>query len=197
MLSTGQRSHAGVEETRGRILAAARELFERNGTRGTTTREVAELAGVNEATLFRHFGSKRALLDAMREHACGLEQFRSVIDSLPGDDLVAELRTIAYHIVDHMMVKRRMMCVSLGEDAVGTDDVPEWRGPSEIRARLAAYFATKAEAGLVRTEPSLAARYFMGILFSYVIGRKLWDSAVPDRATIDGIVDLFVNGVSA
>ena len=64
-------SHAGVEETRARILAAAREIFERNGTRGTTTREVAERAGVNEATLFRHFGSKRALLDAMREQACG------------------------------------------------------------------------------------------------------------------------------
>ncbi|MEO7039366.1 MAG: helix-turn-helix domain-containing protein, partial [Candidatus Elarobacter sp.] len=58
MLSTGPRSHAGVEDTRTRILAAARELFERNGTRGTTTREVAERAGVNEATLFRHFGSK-------------------------------------------------------------------------------------------------------------------------------------------
>ena len=29
-----QRSHAGVEETRARILAATREIFERNGTRG-------------------------------------------------------------------------------------------------------------------------------------------------------------------
>ncbi len=79
------RIHAGVEDTRARILAAARDLFERNGTRGTTTREVAERAGVNEATLFRHFGSKRALLDAMREQACGVQQFRAVLAALPGD----------------------------------------------------------------------------------------------------------------
>ena len=65
-----QRTHAGVEETRARILAATREIFERNGTRGTTTREVAERAGVNEATLFRHFGSKAALIGAMREDSC-------------------------------------------------------------------------------------------------------------------------------
>jgi AcrR family transcriptional regulator len=56
MIAPG-RSHAGVEDTRERILVAAREIFEHNGTRGTTTREVAERAGVNEATLFRHFGS--------------------------------------------------------------------------------------------------------------------------------------------
>ena len=74
-----QRSHAGVEETRARILGAAREIFERNGTRGTTTREVAERAGVNEATLFRHFGSKAALIGAMREDSCGIEAFRNLL----------------------------------------------------------------------------------------------------------------------
>jgi AcrR family transcriptional regulator len=197
MLSTGQRSHAGVEETRGKILAAARELFERNGTRGTTTREVAERAGVNEATLFRHFGSKRALLDAMREQACGVDQFRAFVAGLPGDDLAADLRAIAYFIVDHMITKRAMMCVSLAEDAAGTDDAPEWRGPSQIHADLGSYFAAKAQAGLLRAEPAFAARYFMGMFFSYVVGRKLWNSAAPDRAVLDGIVDLFLNGVSA
>jgi AcrR family transcriptional regulator len=197
MVSTGQRSHAGVEETRGKILAAARELFERNGTRGTTTREVAERAGVNEATLFRHFGSKRALLDAMREQACGVDEFRAFLGRLPGGDLEADLRAIAYFIVDHMMGKRAMMCVSLAEEAAGTDDAPEWRGPSQIHADLQSYFAAKAQAGQLRSDPALAARYFMGMFFSYVVGRKLWNSAVPDRATLDGIVDLFLNGVSA
>jgi AcrR family transcriptional regulator len=196
MISTGLRSHAGVEETRAKIIAAARELFERNGTRGTTTREVAEKAGVNEATLFRHFGSKRALLDAMREQACGIEEMRSMIASLPGLDFTADLRTIAYYVVDHMLAKRAMMCVSLAEDAARTDDSPEWRGPAQILADLAAYFAVKGEAGLVRGDPTFAARYFLGMLFSYVVGRKLWDSAVLDRAVLDRIVDLFQHGVS-
>src|ERR1700681_1657431 len=106
MLTTGQRTHAGVEETRGKILAAASELFERDGTRGTTNREVAELAGVNEATLFRHFGSKRALLDAMREQACGVEHLRSIVAALPGADFAADLRQIAYQVTENMLAKR-------------------------------------------------------------------------------------------
>jgi AcrR family transcriptional regulator len=197
MLSTGHRPHAGVEETRARILVAARELFERNGTRGTTTREVAERAGVNEATLFRHFGSKGALLNAMREQACGIEEFRSALAALPGLDLAADLRTIAYYVTDHMLGKRAMMCVSLAEDAAGAQDVPEWRGPTEILDGLAAYFTTKVAAGSLRGDPVFLARYFLGTLFSYVIGRKLWDSTVPDRATLDGIVGIFLIGVSA
>jgi hypothetical protein len=28
-----------------------------------------------------------------------------------------------------------------------------------------------------------------------VVGRKLWESATPDRATLDAIVDVFLNGV--
>ncbi|MEA2666219.1 MAG: hypothetical protein QOI11_3163 [Candidatus Eremiobacteraeota bacterium] len=194
MLTTGHRPHAGVEDTRARILAAARELFERNGTRGTTTREVAERAGVNEATLFRHFGSKRALLDAMRERACGIEEFRAVLSGLSGGDLQADLRLLAYHVVDHMMGKRAMMCVSLAEDAAGTDDAPEWRGPSQIKDDLGTFFGQKIAAGQMRGEPRFLARYFLGILFSYVVGRKLWDSAVPQPATLDAVVDVFLNG---
>lgn len=194
MLTTGPRPHAGVEETRARILAAARELFERNGTRGTTTREVAERAGVNEATLFRHFGSKRALLDAMRERACGVEEFRAILSGLSGDDLQADLRMLALHVVEHMMGKRAMMCVSLAEEAAGTDDAPEWRGPSQIKDDLGTYFAQKIAAGQMRGEPRFLARYFLGILFSYVVGRMLWDSAVPQPATLDAVVDVFLNG---
>lgn len=194
MLTTGPRPHAGVEETRARIIAAARELFERNGTRGTTTREVAERAGVNEATLFRHFGSKRALLDAMRERACGLEEFRAVLSELSGADLGADLRTLAHHVVEHMIGKRAMMCISLAEDAAGTDDAPEWRGPTQIQEDLGTYFARKIAAGQMRGEPCFLARYFLGTLFSYVVGRKLWNSVVPDPATLDAVVDVFLNG---
>ncbi len=197
MLSTGHRPHAGVEETRARILAAARELFERNGTRGTTTREVAERAGVNEATLFRHFGSKRALLDAMREQACGLEQFRAVLATLAGADPAADLRTLAGYVVEHMRAKRAMMCVSLAEEAAGTDDAPEWRGPTRIQADLATYFEQRIAAGALRGEPDFLARCFLGTLFSYVVGRKLWESPVPEPVTLAAIVDVFLNGAKA
>lgn len=57
---------------RERILEAAREVFAQHGSAGATTRRIAEAAGVNEVTLFRHFGSKEALLDeAARTHVTG------------------------------------------------------------------------------------------------------------------------------
>jgi len=46
------------------IYAAAIELFCERGFGGTTTRLIADRAGVNEVTLFRRFGSKAALMEA-------------------------------------------------------------------------------------------------------------------------------------
>jgi AcrR family transcriptional regulator len=43
------------------LLAAARDLFARQDYRSTTTREIAEAAGVTEHLLFRNFGSKAGL----------------------------------------------------------------------------------------------------------------------------------------
>jgi AcrR family transcriptional regulator len=43
------------------LLEAARELFAEKGFSGTSTREVAERAGVTEPMLFRHFGNKANL----------------------------------------------------------------------------------------------------------------------------------------
>ncbi len=50
------------------ILHAARELFAEKGFSNITTRQIARKAGVNEVTLFRHFGSKAALYEALFEH---------------------------------------------------------------------------------------------------------------------------------
>jgi AcrR family transcriptional regulator len=43
------------------ILGAAQDLFAANGFRGTSTREIADRAGVAEVLLFRNFGSKADL----------------------------------------------------------------------------------------------------------------------------------------
>ena len=48
-------------EPRRLLLEAARELFGQHDYRGTTTREIADRAGVLEHLLFRNFGSKAAL----------------------------------------------------------------------------------------------------------------------------------------
>ena len=48
-------------EVRRLILDAAHDLFASNGYRGTSTREIADRAGVAEVLLFRNFGSKAEL----------------------------------------------------------------------------------------------------------------------------------------
>lgn len=52
---------AGRSVTEARIVEAAVQLFSRRGYKGASTREIAHLAGVNEATLFRYFGHKADL----------------------------------------------------------------------------------------------------------------------------------------
>ncbi|MBW4637920.1 MAG: TetR family transcriptional regulator [Gloeocapsa sp. UFS-A4-WI-NPMV-4B04] len=51
--------------TRQRLMNAALELFATQGVGETTTKQIAELAQVNEVTLFRHFGNKHGLLLAV------------------------------------------------------------------------------------------------------------------------------------
>jgi AcrR family transcriptional regulator len=53
------------QERRESLLKAARGVFAENGFRGTTTRALAEAAGVSEALLFQHFPTKEALYTAM------------------------------------------------------------------------------------------------------------------------------------
>ncbi|MEU3630060.1 TetR family transcriptional regulator [Streptomyces fradiae] len=65
------------------MLTAARELFAERGYERATVRDIAARAGVNQALLFRHFGSKRALFGEAVAHS-GLEQLRTT----PPDRLV-------------------------------------------------------------------------------------------------------------
>jgi AcrR family transcriptional regulator len=56
-----KRKRVSAADRREQILGVARELFAKQGFRGTTTRQIADQAQVNEAILFRHFRSKEAL----------------------------------------------------------------------------------------------------------------------------------------
>lgn len=52
-----------AEEIDRLLLDAARQAFAERGYSGTSTREISEAAGVSEALLFRHFGTKADLFD--------------------------------------------------------------------------------------------------------------------------------------
>jgi AcrR family transcriptional regulator len=64
------RSKLSGEERRAAIIKAVRRLFADKGFHGTTTRGLAEAAGVSEALLFKHFPNKEALYSAMLLTCC-------------------------------------------------------------------------------------------------------------------------------
>jgi TetR/AcrR family transcriptional regulator len=58
------------QDRREQILGVAMDLFAHQGFRGTTTRQIAQASGVNEAIIFRHFPRKQDLYWAVIEQKC-------------------------------------------------------------------------------------------------------------------------------
>ena len=92
-----------AEETRRRILAATRELFESRGYAGTTLEAIAELAEVSPKTISAVFGSKRAILaevvnpDAFGPHVQHLlDELRATPEPELRVALVAQITRQAY-----------------------------------------------------------------------------------------------------
>jgi AcrR family transcriptional regulator len=188
---------SGVDQTRLRILAAARELYAEKGTRGATTREVADRAGVNEATLFRHFGTKGQLLSAMLEHFSSdslLPPLLEEVRALP--TLEEQLFRIGLATVAAIRQREDLIKVTMAEEVSNPEGFTcAWRTPLAARLRLADYMREKVDAGALRGEGDMLARLFLSLFFAYVMARKLWaDSELPTEHAARTIVDLFLNG---
>src|SRR5437764_3501044 len=94
-------------DIRDRILDAAKRVYAQHGFRGATTRLIAIEAGVNEVSLFRTFGSKAALFEAMMQsHAAQLP-----LPLLPDDpaDPQAELTSWCAGVLAHMRQWRSLI----------------------------------------------------------------------------------------
>ena len=85
------------KSTKARLIEAALDLFAERGVTETTTKAVAERAGVNEVTLFRNFGNKyRLLLAVIQDSAVFAKLVHALVEQANGTDNVAEfLRSYA------------------------------------------------------------------------------------------------------
>lgn len=75
-----------LSSTRRRLIQAALELFTSQGVTETTTRQIAELAQVNEVTLFRQFGNKQGLLLAVIEDSAVFTHLGEALKDLFKED---------------------------------------------------------------------------------------------------------------
>ncbi len=114
------------EERRSAILRAVRRVFAAKGFDGTTTRELADAAGVSEALLFKHFPNKEALFSAMKlslnEQDLGrLERIQQLEPSV--STLVLLVHFLTHLLIegwtvaeDEPAIQTRLMLRSLAQD---------------------------------------------------------------------------------
>ncbi|MFI6686570.1 TetR/AcrR family transcriptional regulator [Streptomyces sp. NPDC050485] len=82
----------GREQTRQRVIEAAIDLLTRGGRDAVTTRAVADAAGLQPPAIYRLFGDKDGLLDAVAEHGFAAFLATKHIEPDPRD-LIADLRS--------------------------------------------------------------------------------------------------------
>jgi AcrR family transcriptional regulator len=90
---------------RERIIATASELFYRNGIRAVGVEAIAEAAGTNKMTLYRHFASKDELVaEYLRRLAADADASWGVLEQAhPGDpraQLLGWLKSMEEHVLD-------------------------------------------------------------------------------------------------
>ena len=92
---TDSRATADRRETRENLVQVAARLLREQGAAGVTTRAVALAAGVQAPTIYRLFGDKDGLLDAVAEHVLAVYVAEKALKADSGDP-VADLRA-AWH----------------------------------------------------------------------------------------------------
>jgi AcrR family transcriptional regulator len=184
------------------LLEAALKVYAEHGTRGATTRRIAHAAGVNEVTLFRHFGSKEALLrDALAASPRALAFVETGLPERPVDP-EAELTEFCqqHHHVLHEA--RSIIRKTMGE----FEEHPEvsrtaCRLPVQIAETLQGYLGRLRAAGLAHGawNPRAAAAMLMGTLFNDALARDCMPERFPysEREGIKQYVALFLQAIGA
>ncbi len=158
-------------DTEERLLQAAKELWRESGMAGVTTRGVALRAGVNEVTLFRHFGSKDALLGAMVDHVTDALDVRALVFDKPGRGLEEDLRERALAYLEYALPVADVLLLSLFT-AARHQKVHPWHAAlgTRVREALAAHLTVLADGGSIPPGPfDDMARHFYGSLLSHVL----------------------------
>ena len=137
--------------TRARLIRAALELFTTQGFRGTTTPEIAQRAGVAEATIYRHFPGKEALLVA----ACLEAQSHGKVliaeeDQRAGTDLRDGLTRIGRQLIELAQHDPALLRMLLRPPEEALTQEPARRGIKEFRESLQGLVAAGKQRGQVR-----------------------------------------------
>lgn len=179
------------------LLDAARKLFAHRDYRSTTTREIAEAAGVSEYLLFRHFGSKAGLF---REAL--VQPFTSFVDEfgetwqsvVPEETDEEELsRHFVGQLYDMLVEHRGLLLTLVASEALSEEEIED-ASIADIRRALTVLGQISAEGmrirGMRSSQPDLPAHSTVAMIVGMVAMRSTFFGAKPP--TRDAIVDELV-----
>ena len=176
-----RRSSATV---RSLVLAAARELFDRCAYEDVSTREIAERAGVTQAAVFRHFGTKSELfVEAVCQPLYGFitEYLRRWVDGGHGSDTSLHDTEVFVDGLYRLLLDNRGLLAALAGNA------PEGVRPDLLQNvfdRLAREVAVETRAQHNDTmDPAYAVRFAFALIYGMAM---LDDTLFPTDGRPDG-----------
>jgi AcrR family transcriptional regulator len=188
------------EAARERIIRAALELFAQDGYSRSSTRRIAEAAGVNEVTLFRHFGSKKNLLMVCMQ-AFNTTGFSATFETWLSGNYEKDIKQLANLLGEDTAANVHMLQFMLCEARV----IPELRqaileGGQGNLERLSAYFQSQMNAGIVRRDlpAEVLASTFSSLFSVNVIFENMIEGSMTPRLNSQEVrrsqIELFIQG---
>jgi AcrR family transcriptional regulator len=163
-----------------RILEAAARVYAMHGFRGATTRLIANEAGVNEVTLFRTFGSKSALIEAVLAQY-GATRPAVMLPEQPTDPL-AELTAFVSEHLERVREMRPLLMHTMSE----VDERPEahefaCRGRHHIHDTIITYIRRLQARGLADRDVNVevAAVMLTATVMSDAVSRHIVPEVYP------------------
>ncbi|MEI3614969.1 TetR/AcrR family transcriptional regulator [Pseudogracilibacillus sp. SO30301A] len=186
--------------TADRILQSALQLMKNKGFNLVTIKEIADAANVSEMTVFRHFETKKGVLEAAIERNTVVPSFKQTLDKIIVWDLEKDLLQIAYLYLD-LMERNESICLVAVQERASMPELADLvsENTEQLKGYITTYFNAMQEEGkMVPSNSYTQASTFLATLFSYFISTALWGEKfvnVPKEEFIKSSVKIFCYGL--
>lgn len=201
---TAVRERLTGSERRSRIIETAMLLFAQRGFRGTTTRAIAERAGISEAMLFKHFPTKRQLYGAIIDAKVRGEPIpEAMARAAARRDDPGVLEAVANQILRRHRRDPALMRLLLYSALEGHElsEVFYRNRVRRVQEFLSDYIKRRIADGAFRKVDALvAARAFTGMVVDHCLVREVFRTEGASRSStgcpVRALVSLFLRGVA-
>ena len=178
-----------AEDRKLQILRVAMGLFSVKGFGGTTTKEIAQAAGVSEAMVFRHYATKQELYRAILDYkACSgdtMNPEEMVADALKEKDDHAVFQRLALGALEHHETDPEFQRLLLHSALEGHELAEMFFEKFVLRVYglLGDYIESRQRDGaIIKIDPAIVVRAFIGMIIHHSLNNNLWD---PKRRLLE------------